>query len=420
MYPPVLSRRAAPVAEAQRIVSLDVLRGVALLGILLMNIQSFSMPWDAYLNPTAYGDLAGLNRWVWIVTHVAADQKFITIFSLLFGAGIVLMSERLARGGAGVHARRMTILIMFGLLHAHGLWYGDILYAYGICGLIVYPARKLAPRRLILIGGAVLSIGSLIYLTSGLAMRSWPPDVVAEFASEYWQAPSAEIAQELATYRAGWLQQLRVRSPAALGMETFVFLFDVVWKVAGLMLVGMALFKLDVFTARRTHAFYRGLTMFGLGLGVPIVTYGVWANFREGWNVRYSFFFGSQFNYWGSVLIALGWIGAVMLFVRSGKLSGLQRRLAALGRTALSNYILQTVLATLIFYGHGLGWFGRIERAGQLLIVFGIWALQLLLTPLWLRHFAFGPLEWIWRSLSYWRTQPTRRPGRMEPAVGSS
>src|SRR4029078_6636288 len=127
--------QSAPVPETARVTSIDVLRGVALLGILLMNIQSFSLPGDAYLNPSAYGDLTGINRWVWIVVHTVADQKFINIFSMLFGAGILLMCERIgARKFRVIHYRRMGVLVLFGLIHAHLLWSGDILYFYGVCG----------------------------------------------------------------------------------------------------------------------------------------------------------------------------------------------------------------------------------------------------------------------------------------------
>jgi len=123
-----------------------------------------------------------------------------------------------------------------------------------------------------------------------------------------------------------------------------------------------------------------------------------------------SLFIDYQFNYWGSVLVALGWTGLLMLAVRSDRLPGVQRRLSAVGRTAFSNYIVQTLFGVAIFYGTGLGLFGRVERVGQLLIVFAIWAVQLTVAPVWLRHFEFGPLEWLWRSLTYGRAQPMRRP----------
>jgi uncharacterized protein len=148
--------------------------------------------------------------------------------------------------------------------------------------------------------------------------------------------------------------------------------------------------------------------MIGFGIGLPIIAIGVWTNFRADWDVRYSFFFGSQFNYWGSVAMSLGWIGAVMLLYKSALLIGLKRRLAAVGRTALSNYILQTVICMLIFYGTGLGLFGRVSRVEQLLIVIGVWIVQLAVSPFWLERFRFGPIEWLWRSLTYGSAQPMR------------
>jgi uncharacterized protein len=175
------------------------------------------------------------------------------------------------------------------------------------------------------------------------------------------------------------------------------------------MLVGMALYKLGVLSAQRSDGFYRKLIVLGFGVGLPVIGYGVWSNFNAGWSIQYSLFVGSQFNYWGSVAVALGWIGLVMRLVRSGRIVGLQRRLAAVGRMAFSNYILQTLFGITIFYGTGLGLFGRVERVGQLLIVFVIWAVQLAIAPIWIRHFEFGPLEWLWRSLTYGKAQPMRR-----------
>src|SRR5688572_28004212 len=128
---------SGPVTEYERIESMDVLRGFALLGILLMNIQSFSMITAAYLNPTAYGDLTGVNFWVWTLSHLLAAEKFISIFSMLFGACVVHMWRRAEHNGASatrLHYRRVGWMILFGLLHAHLLWYGDILYTYGMCG----------------------------------------------------------------------------------------------------------------------------------------------------------------------------------------------------------------------------------------------------------------------------------------------
>ena len=154
-----------PVAETARIDSIDVLRGFALLGILVMNVQLFAMPEAAYYNPTAYGDLEGANLYVWLGGRLLADQKFMTIFSMLFGAGIVLMTTRAeARGETHrVHYRRMGWLALIGLLHAHLLWAGDILFLYAVCGMLVYPFRGLSPGRLLVVGTATVAVASAIF-----------------------------------------------------------------------------------------------------------------------------------------------------------------------------------------------------------------------------------------------------------------
>src|SRR5687768_15032886 len=149
---------AAPVAESDRLIAMDVLRGFVLLGILVMNIQSFAMPFSAYMNPTVYGDLTGANFWVWAIGHLLFDQKFITIFSMLFGAGILLMTARAGDQAGRIHRRRMGWLILFGLLHAHLFWYGDILYWYGMCGLLAYLFRHKAPKTLLAVGAVLIFI----------------------------------------------------------------------------------------------------------------------------------------------------------------------------------------------------------------------------------------------------------------------
>src|SRR5262245_47254167 len=174
----------APVEEASRIAPNDVLRGFALLGILVMNIQSFSMIDVAYINPTAYGDLTGANYWVWVLCHVFADLKFMSIFSMLFGAGILLMTERVeARGGraAPLHYRRMAWLVLFGLLHSFLLWTGDILYTYGLCGMVVYLFRKRSSRTLIAAGLLALAVGSALSLGVGWWLRTLPEEEATVF-----------------------------------------------------------------------------------------------------------------------------------------------------------------------------------------------------------------------------------------------
>jgi uncharacterized protein len=140
-----------------------------------------------------------------------------------------------------------------------------------------------------------------------------------------------------------------------------------------------------------------------------VIAWGVHLNFAADWDLMYSFYFGTSYNFWASILVALGWVGAVMLVCKRDALRLLTSSLAAVGRMALTNYLMQTVLCTFVFYGHGLGRFGMFERWEQLVVVGGVWVLQLALSPIWLRYFRFGPAEWLWRSLSYLKPQPMRR-----------
>jgi uncharacterized protein len=402
--------RTAPTTPSERIIPIDALRGFAVLGILIMNIQSYSMIEAAYLNPTAYGDLTGINKWVWTLSHIFANEKFMGVFSILFGAGILLFTGRVeARGkkSAGLHYRRTLFLILIGLAHAYLLWYGDILVAYGLCALLLFFFRKLAPKWLLPMGIVTVAVASIIFVLFGWSLPYWPQEAYQQTLQSW--SPSAEaVAREISAYRGGWLEQMSHRIPAAIMLQTFLFLTLMGWRAGGMMLVGMGLFKWGVLSAERSKRFYATLMVLGFAVGLPTIWLGVVRNFDANWFFDYSMFLGMQFNYWGSIPMALGYIGIVMLIYKSisgGKLVG---RFAAVGRMALTNYLLQTVICTTIFYGHGLGLFGQVERSGQILIVFTVWAFELILSPVWLRHFRFGPAEWLWRSLTYLRFQPMR------------
>ncbi len=399
---------AAPVRSGERIAALDVLRGFAVLGILAMNVQSYSMIEAAYLNPAANDWGVGAGYWAWLGAHVFFDMKFISIFSALFGAGMALMAERAAARGAsatGVHYRRQFWLLLIGLAHAHLIWYGDILVPYALCGFLLYSLRNLSPTKLLIGGFAMTAVPAAFFLLTGLSIPFIPAEDQAQFAGD-WAPAAAAIEAETATYRGSWLTQLPHRSATALGAEIFVFLVLFFWRSGGLMLVGMGLYKLGVFSARRSPTFYRRLLAGSFGVGLPIVILGVVFNTRHGFAFEHSMFQGMVFNLVGATIVFLGYVALVMLAVLHGWLPGLQRRLQAAGRMALSNYISQSVICTLIFYGHGLGQFEQVSRLGQFGIVVAIWALQLAWSPWWLARFRFGPLEWLWRSLTYMKFQP--------------
>lgn len=397
-----------PTSATERILSLDVLRGFAVLGILIMNIQNFSMIEAAYLNPLAYGDLTGINQWTWILSHIFGDQKFMTIFSILFGAGIVLFTNRAdakGRNVASLHYRRTLWLFVIGMMHAYLLWHGDILVSYSLCALLVFLFRKSAPKKLLIIGMIFISLSSILYLLFGWSMQFWPPDAI-EGNMAGWMPGAEMIEKELTAMQGSWLEQMPHRVISSLKFQTFIFLIWTGWRAGGLMLVGMALFKWGVLTAQRSNRFYRIAMIVGFGIGLPMVSFGVDQNFAADWAMEFSMFFGWQYNYWGSLLFSLGYIGLVMLICKAESLQKITRPFAAVGRMAFSNYLLQTVICTTIFYGHGLGLFGKAERWQQVLIMAGIWIVQLMISPIWLRYFRFGPMEWLWRSLTYWKVQP--------------
>jgi uncharacterized protein len=400
---------AHPLLERERILSLDMLRGFAVLGILVMNIQAFSQIFQAYLNPTAPGGgIQGPGYWVWLGSHLLADEKMMAIFCMLYGAGIVLLTSRIERRGAPpwpIFLRRSFWLLIFGLMHAYLLWSGDILVSYAICGLLVYPFRKMAPKRLLVIGILVLCFGSALSLAAGWTMPFWPAQQVAAFEQGVWQPSARDVAAQVAGYRGGWLAQMPFRATESFLSETSGFLFLTLWRAGGLMLVGMALYKVGMLTGSLSLRYYRNLAIGGALFGLPLIAYGVQRNFQAHWSAHYSFFTGSQFNYWGSLGVSLAWISLVMIASKTTRL----QPLTAAGRMAFSNYILETVLCTSLFYGHGGGLFARVNRVEEAAVVVAVWAVVLTVSPLWLRHFYFGPLEWLWRSLTYREKEPFRR-----------
>jgi len=275
-----------------------------------------------------------------------------------------------------------------------------------VCGCLVFLLRNRAPATLLVTGLVVMSVASLLSVSVCLLAPALPEAATADIAAA-WAPAAAEIEASLRAYRGDWLTQPGQRVPDTLMMQTTVLPFLTLWKAAGVMLLGMALYRWRVLDATRSDTFQRRLALLGFGAGIPVVAFGIWWNFAGGWSWERSFFLGFQFNYWGSLAMALGYVGLVMLAIRRRWFPALQARLAAAGRMAFTNYLAQTVVCTTIFYGHGFGLFGSVARWQMLLVVFGVWVLQLWWSPLVLRRYRYGPLEWGWRTLTY-----ARIPGR--------
>lgn len=394
-----------PSLPSERMTSLDVLRGVAVLGILFVNIQSFSMVFAAYPNPTLLGDLTGLNYASAFFSNVFVQFKFLTIFSVLFGAGILLMARNIEERGrkpAGPHYRRMMWLLILGLLHAYLLWFGDILAAYALSGMAVYLFRKKSPKKLFIFGVIAVTVGGLSFVLLKWSLPHWPPELYQQ-ALQGWLPGKDLIAQEIAIYRGSWFTQMAHRVPSAITYQTFIFITLTFWRAAGVMLMGMALFKWGAFEASVPLQKHRKAIIIGSAVGLPVIILGWFMNFRYDWSFEYSMFLGNEFNYWGSLFLSAAYIGAILFLCSAGKLSAFTRRFAAVGRMAFTNYILQTLICTTIFYGHGFGLYGKVSRWGQFLMVLVIFGFQMWWSPLWLKHFRYGPLEWAWRCLTYWK-----------------
>ncbi len=422
-----------PVSAADRIQAIDTLRGFALLGILVMNIVAMAMPFAAYFNPMVYGGSTGVDFGAWVFAHLFFELKMMGIFSMLFGAGVILMAERAAAAGrpfGRIYYRRIFWLLLFGLVHAYLLWHGEILVTYALCGFVLYLFRRRSVRALIISGVAVLVFGALLSAGGGVGqrqLRNVVQEIEAKLAAgaeltprrqaliDQWDdlrhafAPMpVELEETVRTMRGDWREVLEANVEETISMHTQAVPFLLFWRALALMLLGMALMKAGVFTAQRSAAFYGRWVFAGFGLGLPAIAFGIRQWSLHGYDFVYGFLAAGQYNYFASVLVSMAYVGLVMLVSRSGKLPALRARLAAVGRMALTNYLMQTVLGVAIFYGYGLALFGQVSRFNLWWFILGIWAAQLAWSPWWLRRYRFGPAEWLWRSLTYWRWQPMR------------
>lgn len=407
-----------PTTQADRIDAIDTLRGVALLGIFVMNIPIFAFTGTAFFNPPAGGGFEGLDYLTWLVSHLLFDMKMMAIFSMLFGAGVALMAERLdatGRNPAAVHYRRMLWLLAIGMVHAYLIWFGDILVTYALIGMMVYPLRKLRTKWLLLIAGLLFPVGmalsglqQLLFETMRSAESGGMADAWKEMSIMFYPT-EASLADESEAALGGFFNRALSHAPSVIFMQTWVFATFVIWRVSALMLLGMALHKAGVFRAARSTRFYAIMLAAGATGGGGLVGAGVLINHANDFDPVAFFGVVGWFNYLGSVGVALAWVALVMLLCRSGAMAWLRHALASVGRMAFTNYLSQSLIGAFIFYGWGLGYFGQFSRAELVPIILGVWTFQLILSPLWLSRFRFGPMEWLWRSLTYWKLEPLRR-----------
>jgi uncharacterized protein len=445
----VPERGFGPVAGGERISTLDTLRGFALLGILLMNIVGFGLPFAAYFNPTIAGGIAGWNLAAWAAQAILFDGKMRAMCSMLFGAGVLLLIARGEKRGAGIatadiYYRRTLWLLLFGVAHAYLLWWGDILYPYALCALALFPFRVVRPKRLLIAVGVLIALMTAGSVGQGFMlrdMRDKAGQAVADAeagktltdeqkkAKEDWEkytklmAPSREdVDKEIAAFRGGYVSNLKQRATLVAGWHGKPYYSPLFADMYTMMLLGMALFKLDVLTGARPRAFYVRLAAIGFLVGLPINSVSAYFAVRTDFDITaYPIVFSAY--HIGRLAMMLGYMSLIVLAVQSGLFRRLMGALAAVGQMAFSNYILQSVLCGFLFYGIGFGLHSRLERYQLFAAVAAVWAFNLVWSPVWLRYFHFGPLEWCWRSLTYWKRQPWRKAPAPEPvpqATGAS
>ena len=378
---------SGPVRESARITSLDLIRGVAVLGILLMNAVSFKSGSVPYLNLSAGGSETWLDWAVGILGEVFVDQKFMGLFSLLFGAGMILFIDRASgRGRRAVllNLWRNALLLLIGILHLL-VWDGDVLTAYALSSVFLLAMRKLPNRALISVGVAVFT------LSAGFALLAQTMANTTDVSLSGLWTPG-EIALD-------GTEEILIGTCVLLGY----FL-----RALGLILVGAGLYRTGFMNGGLPASTYRLVAVVGLGIGLPLATAGVIITAANDYS-REVAFIGQVPNTLGTIPASLGYMSLIILWNNRAD-NRLKQRLRAVGRMALTNYLTQTVLGVLVL-AILLGDADFVNRSVVLVFVFAVWALQMWWSQAWLSRFLFGPMEWLWRVGTYRSRQPLRRPG---------
>lgn len=374
-----MSTEATPIASGDRITNLDTVRGVATLGILVMNAVTFGLPRPAYFNLDHGGSDSWADRAVGIAGEIFVDQKTMGLFSLLFGVGIVVFADRAEAKGrrpVALSLWRNTLLFGIGILHA-SLWFGDVLTLYAICSPVLLVLRKRSVPTLFGVAGLCLA-GSAV----AMAITQWSIDPATDLG-DYWLDPDTVMSD-------------------AVGVA---FLFDFGGRALGMMLIGVALHRLDIVQGQRPAAYYRRLARIGFAVGLPLSVAGVTIHSLNDWSGDVALV-GAVPNILATAPLAIAYLAVISLWNQRPD-TWLHQRVRAVGRMALTNYLTQTVIGLLVL--DGLFAFGSLGRLQILGFVVAVWMLQLAWSQPWLARFRFGPAEWLWRIATYRRRQPLRR-----------
>jgi len=430
---------AGPVAESGRIESLDVARGFAVLGILLMNVWAFALPKEAFEFPVMIESLgaAVMETWAVTVALLAGTQR--GLFSLLFGAGAMMILARLAtrfpaRDARKIYYRRIFLLIIIGLIDGFiFMWPSDILFVYGLCGLVLFPIHKLRTGFILLLTIIVFAVpimnrnGDLHELqdtqqTYELAVaKQASGEVFSEAENQAllaWSDKLADARPSLSDERIQETTEIMAngsfrdvfitQAKGTIIVQTIVNYHFYFLDALGMMLLGMVFFRAGILTGKVPARTLALMLVLGFAIGLPV---SVW---KAGSIIAANFDPIAQARTWviydvGRVGMVTGYLTAVLLFCRASWGNWLKRPLAAVGRMALTNYLTQSILGGLIFYSFGLGLYGKMAGIQLYLVAVAIWVLQIIWSRAWLKRFYYGPFEWLWRSMTYGQLQKMRR-----------
>lgn len=411
-----------PVSATERLVSLDLIRGVAVLGILFANITDFGQPQAAYFWPEAItGGPTALDKLIWLFQLVVVDHKFRGLFSILFGAGVYLFTERAWARGSGrwLQFRRLLWLGAFGLMHYYLIWHGDILTAYAVTGIIALVFLKLSAKAQLRWGLGLYAFGLLMMsvLMGGNYLAANNPTVAAQLTDEQRQelaeAPAKTLenaGKDVTLFQNGSYPDI-VRHTITERSDDLVqeLVFVPLSETLGLMLIGMALYRRGFFSGAFDRAKMQRWGWIGVigGLAATL-PFALWP-YLSGFPMITTAAAFNSFARIGQLPIALGLAALLVVHAQPVVATGIGSRFAAAGRMAFSNYLGTSILMMFVFHGWALGLYGQLHRIGLFVIVLAVWAGMLLWSKWWLSRYRYGPLEWLWRCLTYWTLFPLRR-----------
>jgi uncharacterized protein len=410
----------APVAAGERIDTLDFIRGIAVMGILWANIVAFGQPMMAYFTPSKFlvpdGDPGG---WMWIVQFILIDGKMRGLFTLLFGAGMYLFMEKAwARGATrGLQVWRLLILLCFGLIHFYFIWFGDILALYALLGLIALACIKWQARTQLWVGLAGYMLGVVFYaftifpwLMTGTALGDSSPEM-AEMRAGMNAEMQAQIAAQAPVNEAiasGDYAALVAHRIGEEGLDPFTNAFLFGFETLPLMLIGIALYRFGFFSGGVARA---KLVRWGW---IGMIAGGA-AHLGIGLLMRADGFspFGTQAAFLGMSALPRLWmvlgLAALLVAYAPSATGWLGERVRAAGRAAFTNYLGTSIAMLFVFHGWALGLFGELNRPQLYVVVVLAWIVMLAWSKPWIERFNYGPLEWLWRCLTYRRVFPLRK-----------